>query len=285
MCWFVAIGIEAIVQRATLMRSPFRMGEFHHAYLGVGLVIFGFLIAGVTGVLVQMLGVIITADDVYQHQVQTLNGYTHYKSPLHELFAWTLWKVPGMPALVRLLDNWWKAGVVLGLLLVWVLGCAPASLVPLVPRPDTRRIASFEMDSSLVRMAAEHYDAALPNEASLCIDGRLGPRVDRPGFLHVQLSGVRRAQADSADQYHVYLVRAPKSGCTKGQLVALSHDHTTTGPFEACTHSDLDAFVLFEDRRALFSLVFCPGGRGEVLFQDGRRGQFIWAQPSPTTSP
>jgi hypothetical protein len=281
MCWFVAIGIEAIVQRATLMRSPFKMGEFHHAYLGVGLVILGFFIHGVTGILIQMLGVVLTADDVYQHQVQTLNGYTGYRSPLHQLFAATLWTVPGMPALVRFLDHWWRVGVVLGLLVVWLAGCArPQPLVPLVPRPDTRRITSFEMDSTLVRRSAEQFVAALPNEASLCLDGQLGPRPDRPGYLHVALTGIRPAAADSADQFHVYLVRAPKSGCAPGQLVALAHDHTTTGSLEQCEHSDPDAFVLFEDIRVLFSLVFCSEGRGEVLFQDGRRGTFVWSKPA-----
>jgi hypothetical protein len=133
MCWFVAIGIEAMVQRAALMRSPFKMGELHHAYVGVGLVILGFVVHGVTGILVQLLGVVLTVDDVYQHQVQTLNGYTGYRSPLHQLFAATLWTVPGIPALVRFLDRWWSAGVVLGLLVVWLLGCASARVEKVFP--------------------------------------------------------------------------------------------------------------------------------------------------------
>lgn len=120
--WFVAIACDAVFQRAFVDRdSPFRLGEFHHAYLGAGLVVLGFFLHSVTGVLVQLLGVVFTADDTYQHQVQTLNAKFGYRSPLHQLFAAYLWPLPFVPPLVAFLDQWWFVGVVVGLLLLWVL--------------------------------------------------------------------------------------------------------------------------------------------------------------------
>jgi hypothetical protein len=279
--WFAIVGWEAFLRRAVGERSPFDLLELHHAYIGALLVGWGWHLHSVTGVFLQLLGLVFTIDDHCQHLVQTEGDNPDYQSPLHQLFARTLWRVPVVPKLVEYLDERWWLLVVLAGAAFLVLGCASVpSLVPLVPRPDTRRITSFEMDSTLVRRSAEQFGLALPNEASLCLEGQLGPRPDRPGYLHVALTGIRPAAADSADQFHVYLVRAPKSGCTPGQLVALAHDHTTTGSLERCEHSDPDAFVLFEDTRVLFSLVFCSEGRGEVLFQDGRRGQFVWSKPA-----
>lgn len=125
LCGFVAVGIEAAIQRAftrgLALPSPFRLREFHHAWLGAGLVILGLCLNSVTGCLVQLLGVVLTIDDHYQHVRQTLYGEIEYRSPLHVLFGETLWKVPGIPWLVRQLDHWWLAGVVFGLLLLWVL--------------------------------------------------------------------------------------------------------------------------------------------------------------------
>lgn len=283
MVWFTAVGLEAMLQRAIGMRVPFDLFEFHHAYLGVGLVVIGLRMGTVTGIFVQCLGVVVTCDDLYQHHLQAMAGEWEYRSPLHRLFAATLWEWDWIRWLTRTLDRAWVAIGVLGLLALWIFGCASPAwpvLVPSAPRPDTRRIMSFELDSALVREAAAHFLRALPNEASLCFDGELAPRPDRPGFLHVRLTSVRPALADSVDQHHVFLTRSPKSGCT-GSPLALAHDHPTIGPLDLCSHSDPDVFVLFEDPRPLFSLVFCPAGRGEVLFQDGRRGAFEWARSTP----
>jgi hypothetical protein len=168
----------------------------------------------------------------------------------------------------------------------WAIGlaalgaaCAPPRLVPLVPRPDTRRIVSFEMDSLLVRQAAEIFGAALPQEAALCLEGALVPSPVRPGAWHVRVTAVRPARADSADQYHVFLTANPRSGCQRDRLIGVAHDHPTTPPERPCAHSDLDALALFGDHRVLFSLVFCARGRGAILFQDGRNGVFTWAGP------
>lgn len=120
LCWFVAIGVDAAFQRAFIDRhSPFRLGEFHHAFIGAGLVVLAFWIPGVTGIFVQLLGVVFTVDDLWQHKVQTIDGNHRFVSPLHRLFAKYVWPLPWIPALVRFLDRWWLAGVVFGLLLVW----------------------------------------------------------------------------------------------------------------------------------------------------------------------
>lgn len=122
MVWFIAIACDAAFQRAFVDRdSPFRIGEFHHAYLGVGLVVLGFCLGTVTGLFVQLLGIALTVDDLYQHKVQTIDGRFRFQSPLHQLFARYLWPLPAVQWICAFLDRWWFVGVVLGLLAVWLL--------------------------------------------------------------------------------------------------------------------------------------------------------------------
>ena len=175
------------------------------------------------------------------------------------------------------LERWSIAAFLIGMTCT---ACAPPqALVPLVPRPDTRRIVSFNIDSSVARVILEQLAASLPNEQAMCLAGRLERRHEAPAFRHVEVESARAAQADSVDEYHVYLPARPTSGCAgRGtQIVAHLHDHTEVPPDLRCTHSDPDVMMLFNDVRLLFSLVFCQDGRGEVLFQDGRRGEFRWA--------
>lgn len=120
LCWFVIVGVEAFWQRLYGLKSPFNLREFHHAFIGAGLVVLGCWLASPTGIFVQLLGVVLTIDDTYQHVQQTLNDAVDYRSPLHELFAAYLWPLPWVPPLVRFFDDWWPVGVVLGLV-GWVL--------------------------------------------------------------------------------------------------------------------------------------------------------------------
>ena len=120
LCWFVAIGMEAIIQRVAGMRSPFTLREFHHMHVGLLLVVWGWWLDTTTGTLVQVLGIIISADDLFQHHRQTLGGYVDFLSPLHVLFARTVWRLPVVRYVVQRLDEWWPAGVVLGLLVIWL---------------------------------------------------------------------------------------------------------------------------------------------------------------------
>jgi hypothetical protein len=152
--------------------------------------------------------------------------------------------------------------------------------IPMFERPDTRKLSGFTMDSSLVRQAAEYFQASLPNERALCLSGRILQNPQRPKYLIAVIDSVWPALADSADQFHVYFPTKPQSGC-RGFPLAVAHDHTTVTPLERCFHSDPDAVMLASDKRLLFSLVFCPFGRGEVLFAEGRRGEFVWQQVEP----
>ena len=121
-CWFVSLAINAAFQRAFLdPESPFRITEFHHAYIGAGLVVLGLLLKSVTGIFIELLGLVLTADDTYQHHVQTVNERFLYKSPLHQLFARYLWPLPFIQWLVAVLDRWWFVAVVFGLLALWWL--------------------------------------------------------------------------------------------------------------------------------------------------------------------
>lgn len=120
LCWFLSVGLEAMLQRQMGMRSPFRMREWHHAYVGGLLVLLGWYLRSPTGCFLQLLGLVLTFDDDYQHTEQTLNGDIEFMSPLHRLFGATLWRVPGVPALVRFLDRWWLAGAVLALVGLWL---------------------------------------------------------------------------------------------------------------------------------------------------------------------
>lgn len=103
-CWFFIVGWEAFMLRAVgNQRSPFNLIEFHHAYLGAALVALGWQF----GVGVAIAGIVLTVDDLAQHLVHTYGGDHDYRSPLHQLFAWTLWRIPGVPGVTRFLDAWW----------------------------------------------------------------------------------------------------------------------------------------------------------------------------------
>lgn len=117
MVWFVVVGVEAMILRVGGFTSPFVLREFHHAYLGVALVVVGLCCFGVG---VQLVGLVLTIDDVWQHHVQTVRGKILYESPLHRLFELTLWKLRGVSAVVSWLDDYWIALGVLGLFALWI---------------------------------------------------------------------------------------------------------------------------------------------------------------------
>ena len=120
LCWFVAVGVEAITQRVMHLPSPFHLGEWHHAYLGAGLVILGAVLGRAIGIGAQLVGLVLTADDLYQHIEQTNNGRLTFQSPLHRFYARTLWPIPAVQWITRQLDRWWVVGVVFGLLAIWL---------------------------------------------------------------------------------------------------------------------------------------------------------------------
>lgn len=154
-------------------------------------------------------------------------------------------------------------------LLACALACAPVTVLPLALRPDTRQFVALRADSVALAELGVIFTAALPREASACLDGRVAGDT-------IFLTGARAARADSADVYHVYLPMFPVSGCASPTLIALAHSHVTMFPGVPCTHSDDDARVLFRDVRAALSIVLCIDGQGELLWQDGRRSPFSW---------
>lgn len=280
MCWFVAIGLEAIVQRVVGMRSPFKMGELHHAYIGVALVGLGFRF----GIVVQLVGLVLTVDDVYQHQVQTLNGFVDYRSPLHQLFARYLWPLPIVRWLTHQLDRWWFVGVVLGLLALWIFGCAPAQLVPGTIRPDTRALSGILFDTAVVRAVVQRLRAAYPKEAAVCLYGEiLDTAIAGEPRRIVHVAAMQPSAEDSANEMHVWFPRGRVGGCDDDGLVGVAHSHPLAVGARPCTHSDPDANVLFLKPRALFSMLFCGDGRGEIFYQDGRRSAELWARPIPAS--
>lgn len=283
--WFVLVGWEAFMQRATRgLPSPFNLLELHHAYLGAALVAIGFALHSVTGTLVQLLGLVLTIDDHVQHAIQTYSEDRTYASPLHQLFTKTLWRIPWMPALVEFLDARWWAIAVLAAAAWVVLGCRPAGLVPMALRPDTRGLSGVMIDSLAASPAIAALRSAYPNEGAVCFYGTLRDTVinAEPRRL-IRVHRMEVAAHDSADLYHVYLVARPRSGCFGAGLVGAAHSHPYALAPEACTQSDLDANVIFADPRLLFSLIFCGDGRAELMYQDGRRIADRWL-PAPDSS-
>lgn len=160
------------------------------------------------------------------------------------------------------------------ILLVLLVGCSQAR-VPTVVRPDTREIVGVVLDSSAMRATIRTYQMAYPNEAAMCYYGAVRDTTidgQRQRFAWV-LRGIPAAQ-DSADAFNVWFARGLLSGCLSKGLIGISHAHQNNSGY--CSHSVPDARVLMENRRALFSLVFCADGQLEVLYQDGRRVPDNW---------
>ena len=159
--------------------------------------------------------------------------------------------------------------------------CAHRSLVPMVPRPDTRRVRVVHVDSAAVRGTMQILEAALPSEAAVCYGGRLyDSTVTRANgqvvpVLVLMLNTVAVAEADSADAFNVY-----RPHCTT-PLIALGHSHPYNQRYGLpCDHSDDDAALLLNTPRALVSLAWCGDGQLQFFWQDGRRGITRW-RPGP----
>lgn len=99
---FLLTAAEAGILRSMGFReATFRIDEFHHSYLGPPLVIVGWW----TSPWVMFVGVVLTADDTYQHWRQTWCAEPEYRSPLHRLFGATLWRLRWVRDLSKWLDQ------------------------------------------------------------------------------------------------------------------------------------------------------------------------------------
>src|SRR5689334_22200817 len=94
---FTIVILLNVWERERGLRAPVRANEAHHAYLGaalvlvvvaatflpVGLVVPAWAAAILKSPLLALAGVLTTADDVFEHVVQTLRGTDSYEGPLH----------------------------------------------------------------------------------------------------------------------------------------------------------------------------------------------------------
>jgi hypothetical protein len=102
---FLLTAGEAAILRTMYLHADFRIGEMHHEYLGILLVGAGWFVHGGLGAALMALGVLLMLDDTWQHWKQTWDSEPNYQSPLHWLFAVTLWQL----GWVRRLSAWLDA--------------------------------------------------------------------------------------------------------------------------------------------------------------------------------
>lgn len=155
-------------------------------------------------------------------------------------------------------------------------------------RPDTRSFLGVSIDSGVVRQVAQTFLDSLPNETGVCLTVAVRDTVVG-GARRMRIAQVVRsdpALVAIATPYSVtYDTTRFYVGCASIRQFARGHSHPYTFDQWPCTHSDTDAKTLASDSRVLFSLIFCGSGRGEVLWQDGRRHSFAWAPVSLTGVP
>ena len=139
---------------------------------------------------------------------------------------------------------------------------------------DTRALTGFSFDSNFTRAVLNELEKTWPVENAVCVYGKA--IVDSFG-PHIEFTGISPAAIAQADEYNIWTADSLKAGCApRADLVGWLHGHTQMMPYEVCSHSDTDAKHLTYQRDWLLSIVFCDDGRGEVLWQDGRRQWFEW---------
>lgn len=165
-----------------------------------------------------------------------------------------------------------------------VSACARPLQVPMQLRPDTRHVIGAELDTITLRQIVETFARAYPHETGVCLPLALRDTVihGAPRLYLAEVTGSREARIAAASDFWVrYDTVDGGIGCPGPLQLARGHSHPhTRAPLE-CTHSHPDAYFLASDPRVLFSLVFCGDGRGEILWQDGRRVPLLWQYPLP----
>lgn len=159
--------------------------------------------------------------------------------------------------------------------LLAVMSCVHPRLVPMVRRPDTRRIRVIHLDSAATVGTLQLLQAALPNEGAVCYTGQVydSTMTTNDGslvpVLVLMLNGVTAAPADSATRVFIFRPR-----CSS---LAIGHSHPYNAQYGlACDQSDEDSNWLFNTPQALVSLAWCGDGVVQFLWQDGRRGEIRW---------
>jgi hypothetical protein len=99
---FQLIAFEADALRSLGIAVDFYVNELHHAYLGCVMVVVG-IVLGCEWL--ALVGVAVTADDVWQHWKQVVMGQSGYRSLLHKLYGWLLWPLEWVQRVNEWLDN------------------------------------------------------------------------------------------------------------------------------------------------------------------------------------
>jgi len=176
------------------------------------------------------------------------------------------------PITATLLDSW---AVATALALVsLMLTCARVANGPMVPRRDTRAISRVEFDSTPFDRTIRLFAAMSPNETAVCYMGEVqDTTIDDEPIRYIHLELMRPAIADSSDKFNVWFSHHGEVAACKNPI-AVAHSHpNSVGP---CTHSNPDARLLFANPKVYASIVVCPNGELEILWQDGRRDQARW---------
>ncbi len=145
----------------------------------------------------------------------------------------------------------------------------------MVLRPDTRMLWGVTIDSVAFRQTMEAFQAALPNEVAVCYTGVVRDTAFEvsnglANALLLIIDSATVAPQDSADRFHVYGPTCPNG------TIAVGHSH----PYATfCDQSDQDARLLFNQRKALVSIIWCLNGETQILYQDGRRNMARWRAP------
>jgi hypothetical protein len=174
------------------------------------------------------------------------------------------------------------------LLLILIFGCATnldPNFVPLVKKYDTSTFYGFRwVDSSEARGMVDLFLAAMPEETAVCLYGtakdttftlahwRTKEPVEVMGKLALIVMARQARIEETSPRYVAYMNEV---ACEPSKnLIGKAHTHPRYSP-AACRHSTADAAYLHRfGRDYWFSLVFCPNGTAEVLWQDGRSQQF-----------
>lgn len=97
---FLVAAADAAIYRGAC-RTDVRIGEVHHLYVGMLMVVVGVFVSP----WLMLAGVLVSADDAYQHGRQVWACEPEFRSPLHRLFAATLWKLRWVQRLAKWLNE------------------------------------------------------------------------------------------------------------------------------------------------------------------------------------
>lgn len=180
--------------------------------------------------------------------------------------------------------------LLLTLALTLLPGCAPVAKyhptgLPLVERPDTRRVARFRVERPVMVRMVRHFISQVPKKSAVCLFGRFdsydSQKDTRSEGINLVISDFAPAALDSATVTAVYWPKGRPHGCYKGK----GNDYFEDGlrllgigyALELAPHidsaNDLPAHVvmpLSADPRMLFAITFYEDGHLAIRWQDGR---------------